>query len=283
MKVFVYGARSLTGGGIVEALLAGGHQVVAGARSPEQLPAKDKLSYVQVDATKPELGLEAIDSVDAVTLLSPPGFTNQYDILSPWIQRAKERGVKKFVLMTAMGVEFAPPDAPMRKSELFLESSGLDYTIIRPNWFMQNFHTFWINGIRNDGKIYFPGGDAKASFIDARDISAVAAKLVSGGGFSKEALNLTGPKAISHSDVATILSAASGRTIEYVDITPDEFQKGLLAAGLPADYAAFLVYIAGALKEGHAAPVTDNVAKVIGRAPGDFESYARDHRQAWMN
>ncbi len=283
MKVFVYGARSLTGGGIVETLLAQGHQVVAGARAPDSLAPKANLSYVQVDAMKPDFGLDALDSVDAMTLLSPPGFTNQYEILSPWINRAKQRGLKKVVLMTAMGVEFAPPETPMRKSELLLDDSGLDYTIIRPNWFMQNFHTFWISGILQDSKIYFPGGDARASFIDARDISAVAAKLITSGGFAKQAINLTGPKAITHHEVAGILSTTIGRPIEYVDITPQAFEQALLSAGLPAEYAGFLVYIAGALKEGHAAPVTDNVQKVIGRPPGDFESYARDYKQAWIS
>ncbi|MBX7059975.1 MAG: NAD(P)H-binding protein [Leptospirales bacterium] len=282
MKVFVYGARSLTGGGIVEELLASGHQVVAGARQPESLPVRKNLSYVRVDASQPQLGLEALDGVEALTLLSPPGFTTQFEILSPWISRAQERGLKRVVLMTAMGVEFAPPEAPMRKSELFLESSGLDHTIIRPNWFMQNFNTFWVEGIRKDRKIYFPGGEARTSFIDARDISAVAAKLVAGREFLQQAINLTGPQALSHAEVAAQISAAIDQKVEYVDISSQQFQDSLAAAGLPPDYVGFMVYIAGALKEGHAAPITDNVQKVLGRPPRDFAGYARDSKKAWL-
>lgn len=283
MKVFVYGASGLTGRGVADELTKAGHQVVGGSRHPEKLPGGTNLRYVAVDATRPELGLDALNEVDAVTLLSPPGFTNQFEILSPWIARAKERGLKKVVLMTAMGVEFAPPEAPFRKLELFLEDSGLNFTIVRPNWFMQNFNTFWIAGILKDRKIYFPGGEAQASFIDARDISAVIARIVGGDGYKAQALNLTGGAAITHTDAARFISAATGLDIQYVDMAPEAFVSGLIAAGLSADYANFLGYIAGALREGHASAVLDSVQKVLGRAPISFETYARDHKQAWLS
>lgn len=282
MKVFVYGASGLTGHGVAEELLKAGHQAVGGTRHPEKMEPRANLSYVAVDATRPALGLEALNDVDAATLLSPPGFTNQFELLSPWITRAKERGLKKVVLMTAMGVEFAPPEAPFRKLELFLEDSGLNFTIVRPNWFMQNFNTFWISGILKDRKIYFPGGDARASFIDARDISAVIARIVAGGGYEAQALNLTGGAAITHTDAARFISAATGLDIQYVDMAPDAFVNGLIAAGLPTDYANFLGFIAGALREGHASAVLDSVQTVLGRAPIAFETYARDYKPAWL-
>ena len=83
-------------------------------------------------------------------------------------------GVRKLVLMTAMGAN-ADEAAPLRKAEVHLIQSGLAYNIIRPNWFMQNFNTFWLHGILNGGTIALPVGQAKGSFIDARDIAAVAA------------------------------------------------------------------------------------------------------------
>src|SRR6185295_5909585 len=104
------------------------------------------------------VGLDVLDKVDAAFFISPPGFTNQYDLLNPWLEKAKAKKLKKFVLMTAMGVEFAPPEAPFRKLEIAVENSGLNWNIVRPNWFMQNFQTFWISGILKDKKIYFPGG-----------------------------------------------------------------------------------------------------------------------------
>ena len=102
----------------------------------------------------------ALQGVSKVFLLSPPGYTNQDELLNPVIDAAKAQGVKKVVLMTAMGAN-ADENAPLRKAEVHLETSGLAYNIIRPSWFMQNFNTFWIQGILEHGKIFLPVGPAK--------------------------------------------------------------------------------------------------------------------------
>jgi uncharacterized protein YbjT (DUF2867 family) len=281
MKIFVYGANGLVGQNVVDGLLKAGHEVYAGTRHPEKGKASNNLTWVAADAQKPTLGLEILEKVDSAFFLSPPGHTNQYDILAPWIEKAKAVKLKKLVLMTAMGVEHAPPEAPFRKTELLLENSGLNWNIIRPNWFMQNFNTYWISGILSDQKIYFPGGDAVASFIDARDIALVATKLLISDEFKNQAYALTGAEAINHDLVGKKISSVTGLNIQYVNVTPEDFKKGLLGVGLPEDYADFLNYIAGALKEGHAAAVTNSVQTITGHAPKSFDEYAKDFKSAW--
>ncbi len=283
MNTFVYGGTGLVSGKLIELLLEKGHHVIAGTRNPSIQKASAQLEWVQADVSNPKLGQEKLGSVDSMFLFSPPGYTNQFDILSPWIDAAKSHKVKKIVLMTAMGVDSAPPESPMRKLEIYLENSGLEYVILRPNWFMQNFHTFWISGILNDKKIYFPGGDAKTSFIHSHDISACALAALESNDFNNNAYTLTGKEALTHSEVAKILSNATGLNIEYVDITPEDFQKGLLSAGLPEDYASFLVMIAGALKAGYSSAILDNVQKLTGKPPKTFEVYAKDNSQKWKN
>ena len=281
MKIFVYGANGMVGHSLVENLLAAGHEVFAGTRNPDAGKKASGLTWTSADAVKPELGLEVLEKVDRAFFISPPGFTDQYKILGPWLEKAKSVKLGKFVLMTAMGVEHAPPEAPFRKLELAVESSGLNWNILRPNWFMQNFQTFWIGGILKDKKIYFPGGQAKASFIDARDIAASAAALLLKDDQKNKALNITGPAAVSHDEVAAILSSATGLSISYADITPEDFKAGLLSGGVPADYADFLVYIAGALKDGHASAVLATVKEITGKPPITFEQYAKDNAKAW--
>jgi uncharacterized protein YbjT (DUF2867 family) len=282
MKIFVFGATGLVGQNLTRELLKSGHEVFAGSRHPEKGKVEKNLTWVAADAMNPKIDTEILTKVDAAFFLSPPGYTNQYDILSPWIEKAKELKLKKLVLMTAMGVEHAPPEAPFRKTELLIENSDLNWNIIRPNWFMQNFNTFWISGIVNDAKIYFPGGDATASFIDARDISRVAARLLTSDNFNKQAFALTGPHSINHSQVGQILSKVSGYSIDYINISPEEFKKGLLGAGLTEDYANFMNYIAAALKDGHASPVLDTVKQITGAASTTFEKYAEEHKSAWI-
>jgi uncharacterized protein YbjT (DUF2867 family) len=84
--------------------------------------------------------------------------------------------------------------APLRKAERHLEASGLAYNVIRPNWFMQNFNTFWLHGIQTAGQIFLPVGQAKGSFIDARDIAAVAAVLLTSDAFDNRDFDLTGAR-----------------------------------------------------------------------------------------
>jgi len=282
MKLFVFGSTGLVGKNLIQELLKAGHEVFAGTRHPEKEQGEKNLTWVTADALNPKSGPEILSKVDAAFFLSPPGYTNQYEILAPWIEKAKEVKLKKVVLMTAMGVEHAPPEAPFRKTELLLEASGLNWNIIRPNWFAQNFNTFWISGILNDGKIFFPGGDAVVSFIDARDISRVAAKLLTSDDFKNQAFALTGPSPMNHDEVAQVISKVTGNTISYVNITPEDFKKGLLGAGLPEDYADFMLYIASALREGHSAPVTDSIQKITGKAATRFEEYALDHKSSWL-
>jgi uncharacterized protein YbjT (DUF2867 family) len=154
--------------------------------------------------------------------------------------------------MTAMGVD-ADPAAPLRLAERHLEASGLAWNVIRPNWFMQNFHTFWRPGIVEAGAIRLPTGRAKGSFIDARDIAAVAAALLQRADLAHGAWDLTGREALDHDEVAAILTATLGRPIRYEEVPPDAMRGGLLAAGLPPAYAEGLLAILAAFAQGHAA------------------------------
>jgi uncharacterized protein YbjT (DUF2867 family) len=275
-KILVVGASGTVGSELSRLLAAQGHEVrKATSRAP------DAADQVQLDVvTRRGIG-EAMTGADAAFLLAPPGHINQDELLLPLIDAARAQGLRKVVLMSAMGAN-ADDHAPLRKAERHLEASGLPYNILRPNWFMQNFHTFWLHGIVTQGRIALPVGAAKGSFIDSRDIAAAAAVLLTGDTLANRDFDLTGPEALDHHQVAVILSRASGRPISYQDIPPAAMLDGLLGAGLPRPYAEFLVLILGAFKAGYAERITDAVAQITGRAPGSFERYAHDHRQAWL-
>lgn len=223
----------------------------------------------------------ALDGADQAFLLAPPGHVNQHELLNPVIHQARASGVRKVVLMSAMGAN-ADPAAPLRQVELHLEASGLAWNVIRPNWFMQNFHTYWLHGIVTQGLIQLPLGDAKGSFIDTRDIAASAAALLSGDGFVNRDFDLTGAEALDHHQVAALLSQATGRAVGYQDIPPEAMRAGLQGAGLPAPYVEFMLVILGYFKAGYAERTTDAVATLTGRAPRSFAAYAQDHRAAWL-
>lgn len=274
-RILVLGANGTVGSELSRLLAAQGETVVkATSRAPT---APDQ---VQLDLRNHEGLRTAFNGVDRAFFLSPPGYTNQDVLLTPLIDEAKARGLKKVVLMSAMGAN-ADENAPLRKAERRLEASGLAYNIIRPNWFMQNFNTFWLQGIRSAGQIFLPVGSAKGSFIDARDIAAVAARLLTSDTFANRDFDLTGSLALDHNEVAAILTQASGKPIGFTDIPPDAMLTALKEAGLPQDYAEFLLVILGYFKAGYAERTTDHVQEITGQAPRTLAQYASDYKASW--
>jgi len=267
----IIGASGTVGTELGRLLRLRGDAVRLATSRPPETPA-----HVRIDLGT-GAGLEqAFEGVGKAFFLSPPGYTNQDVILGRLIDRAARNRLERVVLMTAMGAD-ASDEIPLRKAELQLLRSSVPATIIRPNWFMQNFDSYWSRGIREEGKILLPVGRARGSFIDARDIAAVAATLLANADLSGMAFDLTGPEALDHAEVAAILSKVTGRQIVFEDITPDAMLGRLLAAGLPRDYAEFLIVILGYFKAGAAAKITDSVERITGRLPRSFATYAADY------
>lgn len=271
----VIGASGQIGATLADLLAAQGQTV---RRATSRVATQAGEVTVHIDTGE---GLAAaLAGADQLFLMCPPGFANQHELLIPAIDAAKAAGVRKLLLLSAMGAN-ADDSIPLRRAELHLERSGLAWNVIRPNWFMQNFHTFWLHGIQTQGQIFLPVGDAKGSFIDTRDVAAVAAKLLSSDSFVNAAHDLTGSEAFDHHQVAAILSHAAGRPIGYTDIPEDAMRQGLRGAGLPADYAEFLLVILGAFKAGFAERTTDAVQRITGQAPIRLERYAQDFKAHW--
>ncbi len=238
----------------------------------------DGVQWVHLDLVTGEGLAPAFAAVDRLFLLSPPGHPDQERLLAPLIAEAARRGLQKVVLMTALGVEAS--DGPMRRAELALERSGVAFNLLRPNWFMQNFHTFWRHSIVTQDILPLPAGTAPVSFIDARDIGEAAARLLVDDRHSGRAFDLTGPEALTHAEAAQILSEAVGRTITYVDIDPPTFRGNLVAAGLPAAYADLLVELMAFVKAGYNARVTGDVETILGKPARSLAAYAGEFKGA---
>lgn len=122
---------------------------------------------------------------------------------------------------------------------------------------------------------------AKGSFIDARDIAAVAAELLVSDKWNNKDFDLTGSDALDHDHVAVILSKVTGRKITYENISASAMLEGLLSAGLNRPYSEFLIMILDFFRQGYAERTTDSVRKILGRNPIRFEKYAEDYKASW--
>jgi uncharacterized protein YbjT (DUF2867 family) len=171
-------------------------------------------------------------------------------------------------------------DIPVRDAEKHLQASGIDYTILRPNWYMQNFSATMAGSIK-EGGIHLPAGDAKTSFIDVRDIAVVVGQVFSNNIHLNKEYDLSGPEALDHNQVAKSISDVTGNTVVYSDIPEDQYKTALMGYGLSQSSADFLTRLYETVKDGYANPVTGDVQNIIGRPPVSFDTFAKDYADAW--
>jgi uncharacterized protein YbjT (DUF2867 family) len=124
-----------------------------------------------------------------------------------------------------------------RRIEKAIESSGLAWTFLRPNGFMQNVVTYMGDTIRSGGVFYSASGEAKISHVDVRDIAAVAVKALMETGHERKVYQLTGPQALTYDEIASELSSVLGRSIQHTNLTSEDIKGGMFTAGIPEWFA----------------------------------------------
>lgn len=273
-KILVTGATGTVGRHVVAGLLAKGEAVVAATRNATAVAGAEARSF---DIANTATHQAVFADVDRAYVLVPSGYLDAHRFLIPLIETAAAAGVK-VVLQSVMGVD-ADDELPYRKAEIALETSGTAYVILRPNWFADNFHMFWGEGIKH-GVIALPAGTGASSFVDVRDIAAAAVAAMTSSAFDGKAYELTGPQALTYAEAAANLSKATGKPIRYQATNDEDFIAMLTGAGVPADFAGFMASIFHPVREGWTARVTGDVEKLSGRKPTGLADYAHDHREA---
>jgi uncharacterized protein YbjT (DUF2867 family) len=238
------------------------------------------VEIVLMDYTKPATIRAALQGIEKAFLVGPPT-PDVAELEGSLVSEAKKTGVKHIVKLSALGGRKAIFPGLHRDSEEKVEASGIPYTFLRPNGFMQNFVNYNSGTITTQNAFYGAQGDGAVSHIDIRDIASVAVKVLSSSGHEGKAYNLTGPEALSNAQVAEKLSRVLGRTIKYVDASPDDFKRGLLSAGVPEWSANALVDLQRLYREGGASLVDPTVEQLTGRKATSFDQFARDYGSAF--
>jgi len=277
--ILVTGASGTVGSEVVKALVARKAPVRAGYRSrPQNVPSG--VETVALDYDRAETLAPALRGVESVFLLSSTtGPSELLDREGRVVDEAKRAGATRIVKLSVIGApegrfQFARWHRPV---EQYVEASGLSWTHLRPNGFMQNMINYKGDTVRGQSAIYAAVGDAAISHVDARDIGEAAARVLTEGGHDGQAYDLTGPEALTYGQVAEALTAALGRAIRYVPITVEQFKAGAVAAGVPEVYADALADLDRAYAEGIASRVADGVKRLTGRDPISFDAFARDY------
>ena len=205
------------------------------------------------------------------------------------IDAAAAAGVRRIVKLSAVGAE---PGSPVAfrdwhgQVERHLRASGTGWVILRSSWYMSNLLAAAAQ-VAAEGRLYAPAGQARVAMIDPRDVGAAAAALLTspglaGPGHEGRTYLVTGPEAITFTEAAAGLSAATGRGIEFTDIPGEAAEQAMIADGVPAFAAGQIVRIFAQLRQGADRRVTATVQALTGSAPRDFAAFARDHARLFV-
>jgi len=277
--ILVTGATGTTGLEAVRALVGRGAALRALARDPKKATA---LALPGVEVVAGDFGdadslRRALSGVTHVLLLSPP-VPDLHLLEKRFLDLAREERVVHVVMLSAVG---AGPSVPHRFgrwhgiSEKNLEASGIAWTHLRPNFFMQNL-LGQVDAVRA-GMLCVPAGTGKAPFVDCRDIGAVAAACLVEAGHRGKTYEVSGPAAIGYDEIAATLSRVLARPVSYLDVSAEAARKAMTDAGMPAWLADALGELNEQMKLGRFAAVSSAVRDVTGREPRSFEQFVRDH------
>jgi uncharacterized protein YbjT (DUF2867 family) len=283
--ILVLGATGNVGSQVVQQLAAVGANVRAAVRSPRQAESLkgDNISLTEFDTNKPETVEAAFEGVDKVFFLTPL-VPDMVELSAHLVEVAKKAGVKHIVKSSGMGTEVEPGITLTRwhrATEKAVEASGIAFTFVRPNGFMQNYANFYGSTIKTQNAFYLPGGDGKVSYIDARDIASVSTVALTQDGHEGKAYEITGSEAISNEEIAEIISQVVGRKIGYVDVPEDTARQEMKQSGMPEVLVEANMELYGLYKLGYASEVTPVVEQVTGKKPITFEQFANDYAEAF--
>lgn len=277
MTIFVANANGKVGHEVAKGLIAAGHSVRIGAHTPAKTASAFKgAEIVAFDYADPASIAAALQGARSVFTAAPFPLLPKAEI--DLVAAAKAAGVKRIVKLSAMGAEHFP-GAPHAAAEAAISASGLEWTFLRPNAFMQNYATLSAEGIRRTAAIYEPAADAATSFVDTRDIAAVAVKALTEPGHNGKAYTLTGPQALDRNAVARALSEASGKTIAYVPVDDAALRNAM--AGAPPVMIELMSALFARIRSGQTATVAPDIREVLGREAISFAQFAKEYAAAW--
>jgi uncharacterized protein YbjT (DUF2867 family) len=236
-----------------------------------------RIDAVMMDYNRPEMLRAAFQGCDKLFLLGPNAL-KQTQLELNAVEAAKAVGVRHIVKQSVMGADEEASSLALvhRPVEKAIESSGMAWTFLRPNSFMQNVVTFMSETIKAEATFYSASGEAKISHVDVRDIAAVAVKALTEPTHAGKAYTLTGPEALTYDELANELSRVLGRPISHISLSPSDLKQGMLAEGMPEEIADRMLDLERYFREDQASRITNDIKQVTGRDPRRFAQYTRD-------
>ncbi|HEX6106518.1 MAG TPA: SDR family oxidoreductase [Gemmatimonadales bacterium] len=280
--ILVLGAGGHVGTPLVEDLAARGARFRAGYRTADRAAAAERLGAetVLLDYLDADSLDRAMAGVERLFLVAPP-VENLEQLERAVVEAAIRNGVPYLVKLSVWDARTGDFifGRPHRAIEELVERSGLAWTFLRPNGFMQNLLAS-APLIRQSGVHPFPEG-GRVSWVDARDVGRAAAAVLTGSGHEGRAYELSGPERLGYADQIRIVSEVTGRDYAYVPLPDEEWRRAALGAGLPPYLVNALVDLQRYQRKGHTDHIADGVERLTGAQPTTFRRFVEDHVEAF--
>ena len=283
--ILVTGASGNVGKAVLNEIARSGAKHKAMYRSAnEAAKAPAGTQTVVADFAKKETLAPALREVDSVYLVCSP-IPDLAQLESNAIDACRTAGVKHIVLNSALGAGDYPKSFPSwhRKVEDKLKSTGISWTVLRPNSFHQNVVAYFAPSIRAQGAFYSSMGNARVSSLDVRDIAVVAAKALTGAEHRGKTYELNGPEALTYAELAEKISRQAERPVKYVDIPLEAQRKAMLDQGMPAWQVDALVDLQEYYASGNGGAVDSLLPKLLGRPPITMEHFLAEFAGEFRN
>jgi uncharacterized protein YbjT (DUF2867 family) len=286
--ILITGGSGTVGSEVVKQLSRDGQAVhikaaVHSAESIKKAKDENRVESVQIDYNNPETLAVALKGIDKLFLVTPET-PNAPELVSNMVTEAKKAGIRYVVRLSAMGESSIASVRLHLQGEKIIEESGIPFTLLRPNTFMQFFVNFYGPTIKSNNTFYGSVGDAKVSFIDIRDIASIIVRILTDNGNYKhngKVYTITGSEALSHYQVADILSNVTTKKIDYIDIPEEEFQRKKNEIGLNDWWLTLMLEAFYSFRKGYHSQVFSTVEEVTGKNPISFSQFAKDYAEAF--
>ncbi|MBN9654214.1 SDR family oxidoreductase [Halobacillus sp. GSS1] len=281
MSVLVTGFNGKVGKEVARKLKGQNLSFTCGVRSVEKAVKRfgEEFSFVELDFSNPETFAAALEGIEQVFLIYPPGDKMEF---GEFLKVLKEMGVQHIVYLSVKDVQYLPFIHHF-KNEKLIKKLGVPYTFIRAGYFMQNLQDFLGQEIKENKRIFVPAGKGKASFVDTRDLAEVALQaFLNPEKFRYTYPVITGEKALDFYEVAEIMTAVLGEKIVYTNPSVKEFKSYMVNKGEKEDFVNVVVGIHFPTKLGLTKGVTADFEKITNSKPIPLEQYVKDYQEKWL-
>jgi uncharacterized protein YbjT (DUF2867 family) len=276
-NVLVLGASGLVGSRVVDLLAREGREVTGASREPRG-PGQRKLDLLDAGTFAP-----ALRGITTVMLMSRPGDEDAHLHAEPLVQAMVAAGVRRVVTLSALGAE-QRPEFSLRKVELLVERSGLAWTHVRPNFFMQMLALPPLSTeIASRRTLSLPLAGAAIAYVDANDVAAVLHRALVDPSLAGQGLAVSGPQALTHAEIAASISEAIGAEVRYVELDEDAARQLMLARGFAPRHVERVLTFYRLIRAGFCCEPDQSIAGLLGRPLRSWEEFVRGSANAWRS